>query len=233
MAELAAFCFKQLERSVTLHNVLDLNIDANTLEDKFQVRHYMCYIVRRPTSIYLILGIQIISAISDNVQRTTLDITRDSEQPSLPLNVPAIEAAQVLFLLEKDNDPADIMEIIQTCLNDIKKHNSKHAIKSLSQLIAVSEYIRLCACYNTSKACKQPCLKASMAIACQMGKGPYFTCQIRYNELYLVKHCHLPPCKVYSREGHHSLLDNKSVLHNVCIYLAPQVLGSVTPQTLC
>jgi hypothetical protein len=125
------------------------------------------------------------------------------------------------------------MNIIQTCLKDVEKHNSKHAIKTLSLLIAVSEYIKLRACYNRSKACKQPCLKASMAIARRMGKGPYFARQIRYSELYLLRHHHLPPRKVYSREGHHSLLDNESVLHDVRIYLATQILGAVTPRTLC
>jgi len=40
-AELAAFCFKQLERSVTSHDALDLNTDANTLEDEFWVRNYI------------------------------------------------------------------------------------------------------------------------------------------------------------------------------------------------
>ena len=167
------------------------------------------------------------------MQRTTPDVTRDSEQPLLPLEAPDIEATQELFLLEEDNKPADIMEIIQACLKDIQKHNSKHAIKALSMLIAVFEYIKLHACYNTSKACKQPCLKASIAIVCQMGKGPYFARQIQYNELYLLKHCHLPHRKLHVREGHHSLLDNESVLHSVHIYLATQVLGSVMPWTLC
>jgi hypothetical protein len=100
-------------------------------------------------------------------------------------------------------------------------------------LIAVSKYIKLRARYKTSKACKQPCLKASMAIACRMGKGPYFARRIRFNELYLLKHRHLPHYKVHSKEGHHSLLNNESVLHNVRVYLATQVLGSVTPRTLC
>jgi hypothetical protein len=43
-AELAAFCFEQLERSVTPHHphdVLDLNTDVNALEDEFRVRHYI------------------------------------------------------------------------------------------------------------------------------------------------------------------------------------------------
>jgi hypothetical protein len=38
-AELAAFCFEQLERSVTLHDVLNLNADASILEDELQVRY--------------------------------------------------------------------------------------------------------------------------------------------------------------------------------------------------
>ena len=99
--------------------------------------------------------------------------------------------------------------------------------------ISVSEYIKLRACYKTSKACKQPCLRASMAITCRMGKGPYFACQIQYIELYLLKHCHLPPRKIHSREGHQSLLNNESVLQNVWVYLATQVLGGITPWTLC
>ena len=125
------------------------------------------------------------------------------------------------------------MKIIQTCLKDVEKNNSKHAIKMLSQLIAVSEYIKLRARYKTFKACKQPCLKASIAIARRMGKGPYFARQIRYHELYLLKHRHLPPRKSYAKGGHHSLLDNESVLHDVRVYLAAQVLGSITPRTFC
>lgn len=38
---------------------------------------------------------------------------------------------------------------------------------------------------------------------------------------------------MYSREGHHSLLNNELILHDVRVYLAAQDLGSVTPQTLC
>jgi hypothetical protein len=72
-----------------------------------------------------------------------------------------------------------------------------------------------------------------MAIVWRMGKGPYFAHQIRSNELYLLKHHHLPPRKVHSKEGHHSLLNNESVLHGVRVYLTMQVLGSVTPWTLC
>jgi hypothetical protein len=40
-AELAAFCIDQLEKSVTLNTVLDLNTDANAIEDELWVRSYI------------------------------------------------------------------------------------------------------------------------------------------------------------------------------------------------
>jgi hypothetical protein len=38
-AQLAAFCFEQIERSVTSRDALDLNADRTTVENEFQVRH--------------------------------------------------------------------------------------------------------------------------------------------------------------------------------------------------
>lgn len=166
------------------------------------------------------------------MQGSTPGITRDSEEPLLSLKAPEIEAARELFL-PKDDEPADIMKIIQACLKDVERHNSKQAIKKLSLLISVSEYIKLRARYKTIKTCKKPFLNSSLAIARRMGRGPYYARQIRDTELYLLKHHHLPPRKVHSREGHHSLLDNESVLHNVRVYLATQVLGNITPRALC
>ncbi len=233
-AQLAAFCFEQFERNVTSHGELDLNADASALEDEFRVSYYCTVYCNEGNQYIRCISIQIISAISEDVQRSTPGITRDSEQPSLPLEAPAIEATRELFQQDDDDDePADITKIIKICLKDLEKHNSKHAIKSLSLLVAVSEYIKLRARYKTSRTCKQPCLKASTAIAHRMGKGPYFARQIRYTELYLLKHRHLPPHKVHAREGHHSLLDNESVLHKVRVYLATCVLGNVTPHALC
>jgi hypothetical protein len=164
-------------------------------------------------------------------------VIRDSEELSLPLDNPDIEAARVFFAPEDSeiNESRDIMKIIQSCLDDVKdakQCNNLRAIKMLSQLIAVSEYIKLRARYKLCKACKQPCLKASIAIARRMGKGPYFARQIRHNELYLLKHHHLPPRKEYTRHGQYSFLDNETVLHDVRVYLAAQSLGTVTPRTL-
>ncbi len=39
--ELAAFCFKQLERSVTSHDALDLNTDTSTLDNEFWVKFHI------------------------------------------------------------------------------------------------------------------------------------------------------------------------------------------------
>jgi len=80
------------------------------------------------------------------------------------------------------------MKIIETCLKDVQRDNSKQAMKSLSLLISVTEYVKLHTHYKARKACKQPCLKASIAIACQMGRGPYFARKIQHTELYLLKH---------------------------------------------
>jgi len=78
----------------------------------------------------------------EEVKTANLELTEGSEQQSLPLQRPNIEAAQALFVLEEDNlndasdsesDPKDIMDIIHSCIKEAKtrKYNSKHAIKML------------------------------------------------------------------------------------------------------
>jgi len=98
------------------------------------------------------------------------------EQPLLPPEGPAIEAVWEVLRSEESNEPTDIMKIIETCLKDVRRDKSNQAMKLLSHLIAVTQYIKLRAHYKAHKACKQPCLKASIAIARQMGRGPYFAC---------------------------------------------------------
>jgi hypothetical protein len=41
VAELAAFCLDQLEKSITSSNRVDLNADADALEDEFEVSTYI------------------------------------------------------------------------------------------------------------------------------------------------------------------------------------------------
>lgn len=159
-------------------------------------------------------------------------VTVDSEEQSLPSQGPVIESADTPFTPDEIEDNANDLEtIIASCIKDMKRCNTRHAIKSLTHLVAVSEYVKLRARYRNTKACQQPCLSASLAIARRMGKGPYFARQIRHNELYLLRNCQLPPPRSYTRHGHHTLLDNESLLHNVRAYLASQDLGTVTPRT--
>lgn len=207
---------------------------------------------------------KIMAITAEEIESTNPDLTRDSEQPSLPLPGPAIEAARALFTPEdsipdsgrsisdhlisdhsisersdsehpdsEDNRSDDIMKIIRSYVKDVKKRKTKWAIKAYTQLTGVSEYVKLRARYRKHKACKRPCLSASLAIARQMGKGPYFARQIRSNELYLLRHHCLPPPKSYTRHGHYTLLDNEAILHDVRVYLAAQALGTVTPRTFC
>jgi hypothetical protein len=128
----------------------------------------------------------------------------DSEMPLLPLDRPAIKDAHRLFVLEdleinsgrtRDLDVI-LMDVIQSCLKNLKMpklHNHAHTIKMLLLLSAISEYVKLCSHYKSIKQCKQPYLNMSVTIACWMGRGIYFTCQIHYNSLYLLKYHHLPP----------------------------------------
>jgi hypothetical protein len=126
---------------------------------------------------------------------TQPEATRDSEQQALPLQEPAIEGTSI-----QDSGAIDIKEIIRSCLEDAKRqNNTRFAIKSLFQLIAVSEYVDLRARYKKTKACKRPCLSASISIARRMGKGPYIARQIRHNERYLLRNRQLPPPKTLTR----------------------------------
>ena len=127
---------------------------------------------------------QITTITAEGAEITDPEVTQDSEQRSLPLQGPKIESTCTLFTPDDIDDNVleenNIMEIIGSCLKDAKwnnKNNTRYTIKLLSQLIAVSEYVKLCAWYQKS-ACKWPCLSASIAIAHQMGKGPYFARQI-------------------------------------------------------
>jgi hypothetical protein len=84
---------------------------------------------------------------SSEIEATNPDLIRDLEQSALPEQEPAVKAAQELFAAEEDDHTMNIVDIIQSCLKDIKKIKSKHPTKMLLQLISVSEYIKLHAQY--------------------------------------------------------------------------------------
>ena len=120
-----------------------------------------------------------ISAASEEAQRSVPEMTTDSERAALPPAAPAIEAVHEVFTSEEDTEPADLMKIIDKCLKDVRRDKSIQAIKSLSLLTAMTQYVKLHTQYKArGKVSKQPCLKASLTIASQMGKGPYFARKI-------------------------------------------------------
>jgi hypothetical protein len=137
---------------------------------------------------------------SEAAQAADLALTEELERESLPLQGSEIAAMRTLFTPE-DNEPRDIIKTIHSCLKDAKKCKTRDAIKMITQLVAVSKYIKLRARYKKHKVCKRPNLNASIAIASWMGKGSYFARQIRHNTLYLQQYHHLPPPKVYAWNG--------------------------------
>ena len=98
----------------------------------------MCTLQGGHNKILNVHCVKIISAALEEVQSTVPDLTRDSEQPSLPPEGPAIEATQEVLRLEESNEPTDIMKIIETCLKDVRRDKSNQAMKLLSHLIAVT-----------------------------------------------------------------------------------------------
>ena len=111
-----------------------------------------------------------------------LALTEELEWESLPFQGPEIVATCTLFTPEDDSDePRDIMKIIKSCLKDAKKCKTRHAVKIITQLVAVSEYIKLCVQYKKHKVCKRSNLNTSIAITSQIGKGSSFAHQICYD----------------------------------------------------
>src|SRR5260221_8395156 len=125
---------------------------------------------------------QVTTIAMHEVDITNPEVTQDSEQDSLPSQGHAIESTRMLFTpeeIEDDSDEGnDLVHVIESCLKDAKRNNTTYAIKSVIHLVAVSEYVKLRERYWNTKACRRPCLSASIAIACQMGRGPYFARQI-------------------------------------------------------
>jgi hypothetical protein len=159
-------------------------------------------------------------------------LIEESERESLPLQGPEIAATRALFT-PAGKESRDIMKTIQSCIKEARKCKTRRAVKMITQLVAMSEYINLRARYKKHKGCKRPNLNASITIASRMGKGAYFAHQIRHHALYLKQHKHLPPPKSYTQGGYRTLLDNEGVLHDVRVYLAAQSLGTVSPRVLC
>ena len=147
--------------------------------------------------------------------------------------LPEVVAAREFFEAEEYEQPRTIKQIVAACLKDVKKLRTVRSIKMVTQLTAVTEYVKLRERYRAHGRCKRPHLAASLAVAKSMGKGSYFARQTRHNEIYLIRHKCLPPSKASGKHGQYTLLDNETILLGVRQYLAAQSLSSVTPHHFC
>ena len=139
---------------------------------------------------------------------------------------------------DEDNENLDIFGIVGAQLKEIRRLkgiSTPHCIKMTMHLTTVIQYVCLQEQYCHHGCCKSPSLKASLAMARQMGKqnGDYFAHKIQKNEPYLLRHKHLPPSNQGAKHGQYTLLDNEAILHKVCTYFAAQNLGVITPRELC
>jgi hypothetical protein len=115
----------------------------------------------------------------------------DSETPAND-----VDSVHDLLNLDEDEIPSEgILQVVAACLKDVKKLKTTHSIKMVTQLTAVTEYVKLCEKYRHLGRHKRPCLVASLTITKCMGKGPYFAGRIHHNEIYLIQYHCLPPTK--------------------------------------
>lgn len=176
-----------------------------------------------------------------------LDLTFGSEDVN-DIHHESLLAFMAQEWLKDDHDDVetaldmDIFKIADACLRTVKNLRTKKSLKMITQLTAVTQYVKLREQYRHHPKCKTPCLSASLAIARRMGKGKKgtgareggrFACQIRRNELYLLQHHCLPSSKQSNHRGQYTLLDNEAVVHNVRRYLAMQKLGTITSSAMC
>ena len=101
------------------------------------------------------------------------------------------------------------------CLKDIKKLRTICLIKLVTQLTAVTEYVKLRKYYQRYWRCKWPHPTASLAVVKSMDKGSYFACQTHHNEIYLIHHHCLPPSKASGKHVQYTLFDNETVFLGV------------------
>ncbi|KAF8578546.1 hypothetical protein K439DRAFT_1648756 [Ramaria rubella] len=76
-------------------------------------------------------------------------------------------------------------------------------------------------------------MRASIAVAKSVGKGPYFARKIRSLTHYIGHFHTLPPTTAGKHNTHPSLLNNEQIAQAVCRYLTILADGEITPQALC
>ena len=96
----------------------------------------------------------------------------------------AIKAAYEVFILEEDTKPADLIKIIDKCLKDVRRDKSIQAIKSLSLLTAMTQYVKLHAQYSIRHTARHPNSHASkQALLLHLGWARALTLHVKFDIL--------------------------------------------------
>ena len=98
------------------------------------------------------------------------EANQGSLEPEEVSNLEAdVEAAcdEWLDIDDDDNPEAskDILKIVKSCLKGMKRLKTGCSTKMMTQLTAITEYVKLHTCFCAHSTCKWPCLNASLAIA--------------------------------------------------------------------
>jgi hypothetical protein len=115
--------------------------------------------------------------------------------------------------------------LIAGLIKDATKHK---AFGALFKLHAVRNYLELHERYRLIPNIKNPAMRASLAVAKSVGKGPYLARQIRHLVIYINKFHTLPPSRAGKHHAHPSLLNNERVYQAVRRYLTVQEAGMVS-----
>ena len=102
--------------------------------------------------------------------------------------------------------------VVSGLIKDATKHKSFGA---LFKLHAVRNYLELHKCYRLNPNIKNPAMRASLAVARSVGKGPYLAHQIRHLVIYINKFHTIPPSCASKHHAHPSLLNNERVYQAV------------------
>ncbi|KAL5512106.1 hypothetical protein ACEPAG_3627 [Sanghuangporus baumii] len=162
-------------------------------------------------------------------------------QGELPVQDPDARAAieislQQGQLFEEDNEEEeinDVLKIVEKNLAVLRKLRPNSTTwRTCMQLNAIVHFVKLCNELIKNPNCKHPAFSASLKVVRQMGKGPYFARQTRFNTKYIEAHKKLPPYTRGKYGRHASWLDNEDILQKVKVYLVTEQPGEVKPRKL-
>jgi hypothetical protein len=136
--DLLDFCIDQLEDDCVMI-LSDMEVDENELKVSVKI------VVMRESNLPISQD-QIAEIDADHTSRNCPDAVTDSKTQAEPAEVEAVHE-----WLEIDNEDVprstDIFAIVKRCLKDVKKLKCGHTVKMMTQLTAVSEYVKLRYCY--------------------------------------------------------------------------------------